>query len=341
MKLLIIKTSAIGDVLRTTSILQGLKEKYKNLFITWLIEKKAYGIIRTNPFIQRILILEYTKRIDDKFDLIINLEESKQICELISQVDKRKIFGAYLQDNGILYSDDSRRWLDLSLISRFGKEKANELKKINSESYQKIISDALGISASKPILNLTEKEKVFSEQFKREKSIIGRQMVIGINTSAGNKWKHKSLSIKKTIELINEIKKEFDARILIFGENREMERNRIIIENTGIINTGNNNSLMKFASLVNLCDIMITSDSLALHVATALDKKVIVFLGPTSSAEIELYEDSIKIIPNMDCLCCYKNDCDFNPSCMDTIETTDFIKAIKSLQVEEHVFSEK
>ena len=57
MKLLIIKTAAIGDVLRTTSILPGLKEKYKDVSITWLVAKKAYGIIRTNPFIQRIVIL--------------------------------------------------------------------------------------------------------------------------------------------------------------------------------------------------------------------------------------------------------------------------------------------
>lgn len=339
MKLLIIKTAAIGDVLRTTSILPGLKEKYKDVSVTWLVAKKAYEIIRTNPFIQRILILEYTKRIDDEFDLIINLEESRHICEIISGIDKRKIFGAYLQDDKILYSDNSRIWFDLSLISRFEKEKSDELKKINTETYQKIVADALGINSSKPILNLTEKEKVFSAQFKKDRAIADEEFIIGINTAAGSRWKNKGLDIEKTIQLIEKIKKEFNAKILIFGKDKETERNRIITETTGIINTGSDNSLMEFASLIDLCNIIISSDSLAMHIATALGKKVIAFFGPTPPSEIELYENGIKIVSDMDCICCYKNNCDSKPNCMDLIEIDKFIKAITQLKTEKYAFS--
>lgn len=41
MKILIVKIGAIGDVLRTTSILKGLKGKYKGAEIDWLTSKNG------------------------------------------------------------------------------------------------------------------------------------------------------------------------------------------------------------------------------------------------------------------------------------------------------------
>jgi heptosyltransferase-2 len=77
--------------------------------------------------------------------------------------------------------------------------------------------------------------------------------------------------------------------------------------------------LREFFALTDLSDIMITGDTMALHAATALKKKVICFFGPTSSNEIEDYGRIKKITPDMDCLVCYKQDCDFVPNCMDLI----------------------
>ena len=41
MEILVIKLGAIGDVIRTTAILSGLKERYKDCKIDWLTKKKA------------------------------------------------------------------------------------------------------------------------------------------------------------------------------------------------------------------------------------------------------------------------------------------------------------
>ncbi|MBI4453993.1 lipopolysaccharide heptosyltransferase I, partial [Candidatus Woesearchaeota archaeon] len=42
MKILVIKLGAIGDVIRTTTILHGLKAKYKNCKIDWITKKESY-----------------------------------------------------------------------------------------------------------------------------------------------------------------------------------------------------------------------------------------------------------------------------------------------------------
>jgi hypothetical protein len=55
-------------------------------------------------------------------------------------------FGAYATAAGILeYTDDSRRWFDLSLISSHGRERADELKLLNRRTYQDLIFDGLGL----------------------------------------------------------------------------------------------------------------------------------------------------------------------------------------------------
>ena len=94
---------------------------------------------------------------------------------------------------------------------------------------------------------------------------------------------------------------------------------------TKIIDAGCNNSLMEFASLVNLCNILVTSDSLALHIGTALKKKIVCFFYPTSSSEIELFSMGIKIIGKGKDYCSYKPKCDY-PSEWDIDEMVNAVK---------------
>jgi hypothetical protein len=57
-----------------------------------------------------------------------------------------------------------------------------------------------------------------------------------------------------------------------------------------------------------------------------------VLFGPTSAAEIELYGLGEKVIPDMTCLSCYKNSCDFVPNCMDLI-STDMVESAVTRQL--------
>ena len=103
------------------------------------------------------------------------------------------------------------------------------------------------------------------------------------------------------------------VKILLFGGPEEKERNEKIkkLLKTNIIDAGCNNSLMEFASLINLCKVLVTSDSLALHIGIALKKKIVAFFYVTSAAEIELYNRGIKIIGRGKDYCSYKPKCDY------------------------------
>jgi len=66
-----------------------------------------------------------------------------------------------------------------------------------------------------------------------------------------------------------------------------------------------------------------------MHVALALKRRVVVLFGPTSAAEIELYGLGEKIVPQMECLACYKAGCNFVPNCMDLISVEMVARAVE------------
>ncbi|MBS3101121.1 glycosyltransferase family 9 protein [Candidatus Woesearchaeota archaeon] len=331
MKILIIKLGAIGDVLRTTAILQGLRDRYGNCEISWVTKKESFDILRNNNAIDRIFLIEDVKKISENFDLVISLDDDFEACRLASEVNSKKIVGAYLDSSKRTYTKDSALWFGMGLISRFGKRRADELKALNRKTYQQIMYKILGLKYKKqePILNLTKKELDFGRKFAQKNKIGKKDLVIGINTGAGGRWQDKKLSIEKATELIGKLNKIKNARLLLFGGPEEKERNGQIkkLTKTKIIDAGCSNSLMKFASLVNLCNILVTSDSLAMHIGIALKKKIVAFFCPTSPYEIELYNRGVKIVPRKGCVCCYKEKCDIAPE----YDVDEIVKSVKSL----------
>jgi heptosyltransferase-2 len=88
-----------------------------------------------------------------------------------------------------------------------------------------------------------------------------------------------------------------------------------------------------FAAIVSHCDVVVSGDTLAMHIALALGRRSVVLFGPTSVAEIEMYELGEKVAPAMTCLGCYKTACDFVPNCMDLI-TVEMVEQAVARQLE-------
>ena len=56
-KILIIKFGALGDIIRTTPVLEAIKKKYgPDTLIYWLTLPKAEELLQNNPLIDKILI---------------------------------------------------------------------------------------------------------------------------------------------------------------------------------------------------------------------------------------------------------------------------------------------
>jgi heptosyltransferase-2 len=334
MNILVIKLGAIGDVIRTTAILPGLKDKYPDSKIDWITKKESFDILKNNDLINDTYLMDESpkdKLKGKQYDLLINLDDDNEACKLAAEIKHRDIIGAHIENEKQVYTENSSLWFDMGLISKFGKEKADQLKARNKTTYQGIMYGILGLDykSQEPILILNDEELKFGKDFAEKNSINEDDLVIGINTGAGGRWKDKKLSEELTAELIDKLNAIKNVKLLLLGGLEEKERNEIIKESvtTSIIDAGCDNSLMKFASLVNLCDILITSDSLAMHIGTALKKKIIAFFYPTSASEIELYDRGVKIIGKGNSYCSYQKDCDSPPK-WDTDEIVDGVKSL-------------
>ena len=92
MRILIIKLGAIGDVLRTTSILQGLKDKYSGCSIDWITKKGSADMLKGNKFIDNVFLIDGLKDgIKGKgYDLVISLDDEDEACRIATDIGKKK-----------------------------------------------------------------------------------------------------------------------------------------------------------------------------------------------------------------------------------------------------------
>ena len=321
-RILIIKLEAVGDVLRTTCILHGLKEKYPKSEITWITGKSAAPLFENNKMVDRVFSYDSTETIlhilVEEFDVVINLDSAPDSAVLASTAKgKQKIgYGLDTLGNVFPFNSEAITWLEMGAF--------DDLKKMNTRSFQDLMLDICCLKTMKKdiIVELSEEELRFAHSFSEHVGLDHQTPKIGINTGASGRWQFKQWTIEGFEKLIKLLLEQTNASILLYGGPSEKERNEHLakLHPKRVMNTGAHNSLRQFFALVTLCDIFLTGDTLALHVATALKKKVIALFGPTSAAEIDSYNGQIvKVQANLDCLVCYKPRCDFNPNCMNSI----------------------
>jgi len=141
MNVLIVKLGATGDVVRTTPLLGRLNGQ-----ITWLTAAKNSVLLGNLAANLRCFSWEDRQLIPDiKYDLVINLEDTLEVGAYLKTVQATQLFGAYVNSQSrLVYTGDSRGWFDLSLVSSYGKQKADKLKFQNRQTYQELIFEGLG-----------------------------------------------------------------------------------------------------------------------------------------------------------------------------------------------------
>lgn len=142
MNTLIVKLDATGDVVRTTPLLHCLRGS-----VTWVTSPK--NTILLSGLTESLRCLSWEERtavLGMEYDLVINLEDSLDVAQLLKTVCCAEKFGAYMAGDGnVAYTGNSKRWFDLSLISSYGKLKADKLKFQNRQTYQEMIFAGLGL----------------------------------------------------------------------------------------------------------------------------------------------------------------------------------------------------
>ncbi len=336
-KILVIKFDALGDVLRTTAILPSLRKRFPEAQITWLSRSNAADIFRHNSYVDRFWSMEdpatLAKLSLEEFDLMVHPDASSASAYYagLSKAKVKKGFSIDSKGCVLPINKEAAEWFELGAF--------DNLKKQNRKPYQQVIHEIAGLPYEKSeiVIELTDAERLFAKQFYDTRALNKFDFIVGLNTGAGGRWKYKKWTLQGYKDLIRALSQKYRCGILLYGGHEEIERNKqLSVMGQNVIDTGTNNSLREFFALISLSDIVVTGDTMALHTAAALKKQVICLFGPTSANEIEDYGRIIKVQPALDCLVCYKMDCDFVPNCMDSISVQMVMEAVEAAEKKRH-----
>lgn len=270
---------SLGDVLRTTPILRALKKKYPNSYISWLVSDKAEPLLHNNQYIDRTLVWDDFVPFQlqsEKFDLLINLEKVPGICALSDKIDAWNKQGFRFNNETGNYDGYKQ---GLEMIDYINQKKIG---KSSKDCWQKSLIKLLGLKWSKEnyVLGYEPKTKETYD--------------VGFNFEVGTKWPEKAMPMKKWEHIAKQLE----------------QNDKHCVWQEGL------NSIYDYIDWINSCKTIITHDSLGLHIALALNKKVIALFGPTSSKEVCFLPSTIVITAD-------KKD-------MSTIDTDIIIKGVLS-----------
>ena len=328
---LILKTAALGDVLRTTSILPGLAARAqaegRKLRVTWLTAKGAEDLLLGHSLVHEVLTVELGnpdsvaavgKQLGTKrWSRVLSFDDEAPLCAIATAVGRDRISGAYLDGDGKLaYTKDVSPWFDMGLISVFGKREADRLKVANRRSHPAIFAEMIGVEPGEPGLELPASAL---NRAQSRVSSLGRPL-IGLNTGAGGRWTSKSLQEERVVEVARAIDAHWHGNhgvrptFVLLGGPEELARHGRLLASLGecvsVFDAKTDNSLLDFAALIDGLDLLITSDSLAMHMAIARRRQVVAFFAPTSAAEIELFGRGAKVQSTAPDYCSYRPDAD-------------------------------
>lgn len=331
-KILIIKGRAQGDVLRTTALLHGLKKKFPESHISWLVDEESLELLDNNPFIDKVL----TYRLEDlvtllikEFNVLISLDKESPSTAVATLVKSHHKFGFGMNNYGNLipFNKEAEYAYQLGIN--------DDLKfRENTMTYQEIVAKTAEIEYKRDpyVFQLKKEHKKRAKDFFKTNNLSEDTLAIGLNTGAGIKFETKQWSAEKYLKLIEYMSEKLGANILLLGGKRETALNRSLEQNPKhkVYNTGNDNSLLEFAGFISMMDIVVSSDTLGMHLAIAQEKKVVALFGSTCPQEIDLYGRGIKLYAGVDCSPCYKQTCD-DMKCMEKITPEQVFNEIQKL----------
>lgn len=318
-RILIIKLGALGDVIRTTPLLVRLKKMHPNAHVTWLTLSPA---ILPKQEIDQIYPLDAASLFaiqHQSYDIAINLDKEVEACLLLAKVEAKEKYGYTWRDGHLAAATPAA---EHKLMTGF----FDALSRANTKSYLEEIFEICHLSFDFEPYLIHLNEQLSTHWVEKIKTKTNRK-VIGLNTGCGPRWNTRLWSDKAWIKLAQLLTEKGYFPVFLGGE-LEHEKNLRLQTETGAYYPGHF-SLEEFIALTNSVDLVVTQVSMMMHIATALQKKMVLMNTIFNPHEFELYGRGEIVGPPTPCVCYYGNTCQKGTSCMHDILPEAIVEAIE------------
>jgi 3-deoxy-D-manno-octulosonic-acid transferase/heptosyltransferase-1 len=364
--ILIVKLSAIGDVIHTLPSLAALRRCHPDADITWVIEEAAADLLTENPDLTRVIVsgrkrwiqelrrgkiatplremLSFFREIRRRpYDLVIDFHGLlKSAAIVLISGGKRKLGYDSLQElSGLFYNEKIPEDLGKHAVDRY-------------LDFVRHLADGGGEQAdclpAPPSFTITigEAERRHVEALINEHAALltagdgwgdnriesggrrkpGRRFV-AVNPVAF--WETKLWEEEKFAELCDRIHRELGIGVILTGTAADpLDRIRALMT-TEAVNLGGQTTLRELACLYRQAALVITTDSGPMHLAAAVGTPVIALFGPTDPSRTGPYGAGHRVIRRgLDCMPCFRRRCETR-NCMREIAIEEVFTATEEI----------
>lgn len=283
---------SLGDILRTSVILHLFPSEHYH--VTWLVDQKGVPLLKGNPHIHRLLTV-------NPFTPHLLLSEW---FDIVVNFEKEPGICAV--------ADRIPAW------RRYGF-------RLNPQSHSAVAYDhsdeALSFTTDSAAKRTKAKSwsEILYEMLGHQYT--GQQYLLGYRPQS---------EIRHDVGLNHLIGKKFPLKR--WPELHWKELHDKLSPQYAICWQEGSNDIDDYIEWIASCRVIVTNDSLGLHIALALGKPVVALFGPTIAAEVD-GERLVKILPPLDwdCIPCVESSCSKDISCIEHISVESVRQAVLKL----------
>lgn len=279
MKILIVKTSSLGDIIHAFPVLNFLHQEFPGVKVDWVVEKSFADIVRAHPLIDKVIemdtkgwrkkichpktwqsIFQFRKDLKkDNYDVIFDLQgNTKSALPTFLAKSQNKVgFGL----------KTIHEWPNVLFTHhRFNPPLHLNVRDENLYLAQYFFERYAPVKNEKIILKLNaEQQKLQDEFWSKVKDFQGEKLLV----CPGSAWKNKQLSYESLREFLTKVRENLNPLIFLAwgtAEEKELAKKlqEIIPERTIVLDKF---PLPVLQSLMCKMDYVFAMDSLPLHLA--------------------------------------------------------------------------
>ncbi|ADQ15545.1 glycosyltransferase family 9 protein [Halanaerobium hydrogeniformans] len=336
-KILIIRLSAIGDVIHSLPTAYGIRQKYPNAQIDWLVEDKAFPLVNMNPYLDNAIILPRKKWKNDIKEKGI-IHTLKEFWSFYKMMRKRN-YDITLDLHGLFKSSFSSFLIKPELrmgpadgreLSQFFYQAKIELKEKKLHKVERSLELAKALGVDTELVNYGLKitpviKSRVSRLFEIEKIDTNKKIII---LNPFTTWESKNWFLERYFELADELIAE-GYYVIFTGSNADREAIDKYEGNKEFYsNLAGKTDLQELAEIYNRADLYIGGDTGPTHLAAAIGLQVIALMGPTNPVTHGPYGEGHTVIQDnsLKCIRCWDKTCSRNMQCMKSISVAQVMR---------------
>lgn len=364
-RILLIKPSALGDVVHTIPVLVKLRARYPRAQIDWLITPENAEIVRCHPALSNVVLFarrDFSKRgrrwraILDFLDLLKQIRRAKYDLVIDMHGQVRSAFFSLISGSRVRIGFDRpiKRTLtisaehDLKNVPGHGWRGAREgswvaythripIPTLDVHAIDRYlwVGELLRFDDNAPDLTIhLSSETVRNvERLLKEKGVSASQPLIVL--VPGTIWETKHWTIEGFAGVARHFLRDGFA-VALAGTKRDQPRCRqIAAASPGACDLSGKTTPADLAALIRRAEVAVTNDSGSMHLAASLGKPMVSVFGPTNPVQIGPYERPESVVRvDLPCSPCnYRrlSQCPFGHACMKQVTSTMVVERIRKI----------